>query len=351
MKVGIITLYGNNNYGNKLQNLALQTQLERLNLDVTTIKGEDLRLLTLAKKYIKYLLKKDVKTVERKEREKFFIEFNKNIKYSEHIVNMYSPRIEKNYDYYIYGSDQIWNCEFEGKSDMNLGLFTSKEKNVAFAASFGINEVCEKYKEKYIKAMNNFKAISVREEQGKNIVKDLVNKEVQILLDPTMLLNKDEWNKYERKPKNLKENSKYILNYFLGEITEEAQKEISRVAEENDCEIINIMDENSPFYISGPSEFLYLESHAFLICTDSFHSSVFAILYDRPFCVFERKDKHNSMNSRINTLLNKFNMQDRYFRNQITEKNLTVNYNEAKEIIHSEKNKSIDYLKKALDIG
>lgn len=350
MKVGIITLYGNNNYGNKLQNLALQSQLQKLGVDVDTIKEDDLRISTVLKRNIKNILKKDEKTSERIEREKFFLEFNKNINYLEKVINMYSPKIKENYDYYIYGSDQIWNCEFEGKSDLNLGLFTKKEKNVAFAASFGIDEVYEKYKEKYIKAMNNFKAISVREEQGKNIIKDLVDKDVTVLLDPTMLLDRDEWKKYEKKPKQLKDNAKYILNYFLGEISEEANKEIKRIAEENNCEIINILDKKSPFYISGPSEFLYLEDHAFLICTDSFHSSVFAILYNTPFCVFNRKDKHNSMNSRIDTLLNKFNMQNRFFKNQITNEILTADYEKAKKIIELEKIKSINYLKGALEI-
>ena len=71
-------------------------------------------------------------------------------------------------------------------------------------------------------------------------------------------------------PKQLK-NDKYILNYFLGELSEQRKNEIERIAKENDCEIINILDKNGPYYETGPSEFLYLEQNAFLICTDSFH--------------------------------------------------------------------------------
>lgn len=350
MKVGIITLYGNDNYGNKLQNLALQNQLEKLNIDVQTIRSQDLRVSTLIKRKIKNILKKEEKPLEKKEREKFFIEFNNNIKYSNEIINMYKPKIKEIYDYYIYGSDQIWNCEFEGKSDLFLGLFSNKNRNISFAASFGIEEVYEKYKKKYIKALNNFKAISVREEKGREIIKNLIDVEVPVLLDPTMLLDKEEWKKYEKKPKNLNENTKYILNYFLGSISDEADKEIKRIAKEQKCEIINILDKKSPFYKSGPSEFLYLESHAYLICTDSFHSCVFAILEDRPFCVFGRKDQHKSMNSRIDTLLNKFNMQNRYFNTKISNDILVSNYEEAKEIINIEKKKSIKYIKEALEI-
>lgn len=77
-----------------------------------------------------------------------------------------------------------------------------------------------------------------------------------------MLLTADEWDKVSRKPKMLKID-KFILNYFLGELSEKRKEEIQRIADENDCEVINILDKNSPFYECGPSEFLYLEKHAF----------------------------------------------------------------------------------------
>ena len=124
------------------------------------------------------------------------------------------------------------------------------------------------------------------------------------------------------------------------------------MARENNCEIINILDKNSPFYQTGPSEFLYLEKNAFLICTDSFHSSVFAILYNRPFIVFEREQKGlESMNSRIETLINKFNLKNRKFTGKITEENLQHDYTAAYEILEKERQKSNEFLKKALDIN
>ena len=168
-----------------------------------------------------------------------------------------------------------------------------------------------------------------------------------MLVDPTMLLTAEEWDKVSKKPKMLK-NNKYILNYFLGELSEERKKEIERVAKENDCEIVNILDENSPYYECGPSEFLYLEKNAFLICTDSFHSSVFAILYNTPFLVFNREDKIASMNSRIETLLSKFNLEDRKYKEKITSKDLKANYGEAYKILEQEREKSRKFLEKAL---
>ena len=181
-------------------------------------------------------------------------------------------------------------------------------------------------------------------------MEDLTNrKDVEILVDPTMLLDANEWDKVSKEPENMIKR-RYILNYFLGGISEERKKEINRIAEENNCSVINILDKKDPFYISGPSEFLYLEKNAFLICTDSFHSSVFAILYNTPFIVFNREDKTECMNSRIDTLLSKFELKDRYYNGKITNNLLKCDYSKSYKILELERKKSDDFLKKALDI-
>ncbi len=100
--------------------------------------------------------------------------------------------------------------------------------------------------------LSSFKAISVREDIGKNIVEDLTErKDVEVLVDPTMLISADKWDKLQKRPKELKKE-KYILNYFLGEIEKEWKEEIERIAIENNCEVINLLDKKSPFYQTGP---------------------------------------------------------------------------------------------------
>ena len=169
-----------------------------------------------------------------------------------------------------------------------------------------------------------------------------------------MLLSAAEWNKIAKKPKQIDKtkSKKYILNYFLGELSDKRRKQIEQIAKENNCFIINILDKNSPCYTSGPSEFLWLEKNAFLVCTDSFHSSVFAILFNTPFIVFNREEKNvDNMNSRIDTLLSKFKLEDRrYNGKKITKENLKHNYTEAYKILEKERKKSEEFLKKALDI-
>lgn len=350
-KIGIITINDNNNYGNRLQNYAVQEILNKINVEPITIKN----VPTLNTKY-KFMLrlfkhfksKLTSKKINNK-RYECFSRFNQNINYSERYITPYT-NISKKYDYFITGSDQVWNPNISRARDVDFLSFAKDNQKISFSASFGVSEIPENIKGYVNENLRKYKAISVREDAGKKIVEELTGrKDVEVLLDPTMIISVEEWNKVAKKPEQLKSN-KYILNYFLGELSENRKNEIDRIAKENDCEVINILDKKSPFYSTGPSEFLYLEKNAFLVCTDSFHSSVFAILYNRPFIVFEREDKTISMNSRIETLINKFKLKNRKFEGKITKENLNHDYTEAYKILENEKEKSINFLKRALEV-
>lgn len=358
MKVGILTINDNDNYGNRLQNYAVQQSLSKMNLEVETIKNSGIlnvyeknifRRILRKVKFLIVMGKKKVNGINNK-RYKCFRNFNKNIKYNKKYINPLEKKINAQYDMFFVGSDQVWNTTFNRLTYIDLLGFADPKKRIAFSASFGISELPQRYHEKAKKELLKFKSISVREDAGKRIVEGLTQRnDIEVLVDPTMLLSSKEWDKVAKKPNQLKTN-KYILNYFLGELSEKRKNEINRIAKENGCEVINILDNNSPFYETGPSEFIYLEKNAFLICTDSFHSSVFAILYNRPFIVFDREDKTTSMNSRIETLINKFDLQNRKFEGKITKENLHHDYTEAYKILEKEREKSINFLKKALDI-
>ena len=350
-KAGIITIFDQDNYGNRLQNYAIKEILEKNYIESITLLNHPF-LNTISKKNkIRFLLsrlKNNSKTIlYGKLRNKRFKEFNKNIKITK---KYFSVNNKEEYDYYLVGSDQVWNPTFGRLKDFDLATFTKSKNKISFSASFGISELPEQYKEKTAKALKEFKAISVREEAGKKIVEELTGrKDVEVLVDPTMLLTAKEWDKVSKKPEQLK-TDKYILNYFLGELSAERRKEIDRIAKENGCEVINILDKKSPFYQTGPAEFLYLEKNAFLICTDSFHSCVFAILYNRPFIIFDREDNIVKMNSRIETLLSKLKLKNREFKGKITKENLEHNYQEAYELLEKEREKANKFLKKALEL-
>ena len=241
-KIGIITINDNNNYGNRLQNYAVQTYLKKLGFDVETLKNKE--PYNEKKKYVFRVIKNVIKGNKRikDERLKRFEDFNKNIKFSRRTITAFS-NIKDKYDFFVVGSDQVWNSNIGRLRDVDLLGFARDEQKIAFSASFGVSEISSKDKEKVEKEISKFKAISVREKVGENIIKKLTNRtDVEVLIDPTMLLNPEEWDIVAKRPKqiDLLKNKKYILNYFLGELSENRKKEIERVAKENNCDRIVI---------------------------------------------------------------------------------------------------------------
>ena len=163
-----------------------------------------------------------------------------------------------------------------------------------------------------------------------------------------MMLDEKDWEKVMQRPESLK-TDKFIIKSFLGNVSNEVLKELERIAKENDCEIIDISDKNSPYYDMGPAEFIYLEKNAFLVVTDSFHSCVFSILFSTPFVVFKREDNElESMYSRIETLLDTFQMPYRMFNGKITKDILNNDYSKAHEILKTEKLKVRNFLDTSL---
>lgn len=344
IKIGIITINDDNNYGNRLQNYALEQFLKKLNFDVSTIRVKDQKIDI--KRVIATLINyKNQRKIEiRKYR---FKKFNKHINI-EKVDSLNSIDIQKK-DYIIVGSDQIWNPTFGYLTKKELLSFVPNNKRISYAASIGINDIPNEYHNEVIKELQKFKAISVREYRGAEIIKNLTKrKDIEVLIDPTLLLTSDEWKKIEKKPKQLKTN-KYILNYFLGELSNDKQEEINKIAKENNCQVINLIDIKSSFYLTNPSEFLYLERNAFLICTDSYHSCIFALIFNKPFILFDRKDQNiQSMNSRLDTLLKKFKLENRKYNGHINKQNLQYDYSYAYKILEKERKKSLTFLTKNL---
>lgn len=345
MKVGIVTLYGLDNYGNRLQNYALQEILNQLGYETYSLINyvylNEKKLLLL--RAIKNFLKAKQKKININRRNAF-IEFNKNIRFYKKIITAYS-----NLDFFdilIVGSDQVWNPFTGGIRDVDMLNLKGNFKKVSYAASFGVHEIDEKSKEKLKKYLPTFYDISVREEQGKTIILEAIaRQDVKVVLDPTMLLSARKWENVMKKPLALK-SKKYILNYFLGELSEEKNQLIQKFAKKNDCEIITILDKKSPFYETGPSEFLYLEKNAYMIFTDSFHSCVFAILFHVPFLIFEREQKLvKKMNSRLDTLLNTFQLTDYKFQNELEIVRKEFNVKKMEQILEKERKSSIQFLK------
>ena len=352
-KIAILTINNDSNLGNRLQNYATQEILKKYSLEIETILNQNMIVGDkYSKRKIKNLIKRILINMPQFKRYHNFAKFNKNIKYSKYHIDIdhIPTKLGEKYNYYITGSDQVWNPNFNRMSDIDFLKFAPKEKRNSFSASFGISEIPDELKEYYKNNLLEMQNISVREDRAKEIIKELTGRtDVEVLIDPTMMLTAEEWDKVSKKPKKLKEN-KYILNYFLGDLSEKRKKEIERIANNNNCTVINLMDKNEPLFVSGPSEFLYLIKNAFMICTDSYHGSVFSIIYNKPFAVFNREDELVNMNSRLETLLSKFQLQERYCKDgKIPPELLKCDYTKSYKILETEKEKVRKYIEKILN--
>ena len=366
-KIAIITITEGSNYGNRLQNFAAQSILKNLKFNVETLynyygklskfKFTYKKIKRLCKYQISpHILEKFINSNDKiyfeLKRNKAFEDFNKKyIKFSKFEVsgNSISLKLNSYYDYFICGSDQIWNPYYSESAYLYFLMFADHNKTIAFSPSMGISDFPQKMKINYIKWINHIKFLSVREKSGSKIIKNLTGRGAPVLVDPTLLLNKSDWLKISKVPK-CKPKGKYILTYFLGEKLAENTDRINYIASKNNLVVFNLLDENDiNKYSIDPSEFIDLIKDASLVCTDSFHGIVFSIIMKVPFIVFERKGKEVSMNSRIETLLNLFNLNSRLCGNVDLDNNLFyINYEGIDAIIEKEKLKSISYLKKAL---
>lgn len=368
MKIGIATIVDYKNYGNRLQNFALQEALKSMGHEVETIVNKPYRPEDERSFLVRYMermkelglkgnaerirekLKGDPKEKLLNEKKRRFKEFTAaHIKETDYTVDpMNMPdTLQDAYDYFVTGSDQVWNPNYRKGSPFDFLTFAPSNKRIAYAPSFGVAEIPEKFKQDYTQWLNTFASLSVREDAGAQLIESLTGRQAPVLVDPTLLLSKEEWENFS-KPAVVKPKKDYLLTYYLGQLSPDKQKMIASIAERKKLEIVNLADYDAPdIYTITPDEFVDMIKDAKIFFTDSFHGAVFSILLETPFVVFERVSKVPSMNSRIDTLLSKFELKDRKF-GALGEKDLLqADFSHVPEILKVERQKSLNYLNQA----
>lgn len=363
-KIGIMTIVNYNNYGNKLQNYSTQEIIKSLGYEAETIINE------IEYKKIKNLIKfHKLRIFDRYPRIKMESllmdkvsknKINRFIKFSNKYINESNYKIylddviglnHNEYYKFIVGSDQIWNPNFRRNGNSNDFLcFAPKNKRIAFSPSIGVSKLTEIQEKKYSKWLKDIENLSCREEEGANIIARLTNRKVEVLVDPTMVLEKEKWIEFSS-PHKGKTNDKYLLTYFLGPVSDENKKRIKTIASENNLKIVNLNDKNKPeLYAIDPCEWVDYVNGAEFFCTDSFHGVVFSIIMETPFSIFNRGGKIVSMNSRIDTILKKFNFENRHWdKLKESKEYFNINFDHCEKILEAEREKSIKYLKKSLE--
>lgn len=386
MKIGIITHFNKSvNYGGVLQAYALEKKLNNLgydaeqlsyvanyrNLNATTLSKPIKRsLLRRALGFIKRRLKKAVLYCQTKrnmlraeeKRHHFKNWTDENVKSSKDVYNQSNIAECNNlYDAFVTGSDQVWNYIWYEKNYF-LDFVNNSKIKISYAASLGHNNVPCNVEKVYKEHLKSFNAVSVREENMVELFKPISPVNVEWVVDPVFLLDKNEWGSIALSQEKI--NDKYIFCYFFGENKKE--REIAyKFARQNNLKIVLISDliieQNVRLDESfadiklknvNPGEFLYLIKNAEYVFTDSFHATAFSLIFNKQFYVFNRYS-NGGMSDRITSVTNLFNVSERFCAG----KNENLDYvNSLKDIDYSAnqsafiklKDKSIQFLKKNL---
>lgn len=249
-------------------------------------------------------------------------------------------RFADEYSYFIAGSDQIWGGAYLVQPFMFLE-FAPDEKKIALCPSFGVERIKKFNVRPFKKSIAKFTNLSVREESGQRIIEELIGRKVPILSDPVMLLDSGEWHEFA-KNSTIKQRN-YIFVHFLGTPSEVAIRCINQIVSEHELNVVcfannyNAYDELKvhSFVDGSPYDYVSLIENASFVCTDSFHTSHFSIIFNRKFFTFERNyGHHNKQSTRIHNLFSMYECSERFIKEAaITEEllNATPNFDAVRE--------------------
>ena len=265
------------------------------------------------------------------------------------------------YDAFVCGSDQIWNPTFYGKNNPAYFLrFAPQQKRIAYSPSIGLPAMPDKYREEFIRFVREIPSVSVREQTAAQIIRDTCGRDVPVTMDPTLLAGRAFWLKAVESQKNTCSFSKYILCYFFSN-TERMKSYIEQVHAQTGLPIVYFATTEltfDPAYSycaagAGPLEFLQLILDAQIVLTDSFHGTVFSLLYQKSFYVLQRERLGGEVNmfSRLNDLLGRLELNDRVlsYEQQVPVSQTPIDYGKVAARLDAWRAQSAQYLKDALE--
>ncbi len=337
MKVGILTFHDAHNYGAVLQAYALKKYIQKLGHEV---------------KIINYHHETIPDGYPKENNEKRWEKFNKFIQDlidNEEKVYVKEEELEKlDIDFWICGSDQIWNTEITRGFNKGFFLdFNTDGKKISYAVSMGIPELPKEFEMQFKESLNKLDEISVREDSLQQYTQKFTNKNVEKVLDPTLLLEENDYdgllleNKY----------GEYILIYALGP-DDRLTRIANKLAKEKGIKIIELNDKRNEDYFceqissAGPEEFLTLIKNAKVVITNSFHGTIFSIIFKKEFYTITRLNR----NARMENILKIVNMEDRLIEDvEDLKKIKEQDFEKAHLKLAKEKQKSKDFLKRTLN--
>lgn len=368
-KVGILTFHRARNIGTCLQAYALQKYLEDQKKTVEFIDyrpqyiedsfGIFIKELYRqakgnAKKIVLFWIKTILRLPFSSIRERKFGAFRKeHLKISQKTFYKREEmkNIDEEYSHIFFGSDQVWNPQLtEGIDTVFFGDFgADKVIKASYAASLGANVLTVVEQEKLRRSVEYLDYVGVREESAKAILEELNVKNVIVNIDPTLLVDKSVWDSIS-KPSTQKE--KYILVYTL-EINEELIKIVREISEKKNMKVVCLDMKNrygkhgSSKYTTDPTEFIGLVEEAEYVITNSFHGTVFSIIYEKKFLSIP----HMTRSTRVKDLLSKLGIEERmvFTKKECIDIDADIDYISVKKKLDLVKKESQEYIKMVLN--
>lgn len=347
-KVGVITFHNSYNCGSMMQAYALQKYLFRKNIDneIVDFSNEGQRELYSVfskNKNLKSIIKNILIFPHRKGiyfNNSKYEEFKQNnLKLSRKIENS-QELTDKDYNVVVAGSDQIWNITIQDFDKAYFLDWVKLARRVAYAPSFGAKNILTNTQNpnEYVKYLMNFNALSIRENNGKKWIKELIGKEVETLIDPTLLLNASDY-------ENLIDNScvpqeDYIF-FYCPSFDVNISKFVDKISKKYDLPVIAWSAKS--YYVKGikrfgfelpkyenPSAYLALIKNAKLIFTTSFHGTIFSTIFRKKFYTIKNGGMYGD-DDRVLTLMNSLKIMDRLIPYEFDD-----NYDYLKDVNYSE---------------
>lgn len=343
-------------YGSVLQSIGLKKMLDKLGTESFIIKDipapvfKEILPIILCKNPKKILLN-FLDFLHRKEKKKMykdcmnFLNENIDIMY----YNDYET-LKKNFadaDYFMSGSDQVWN-PLACKKAFFLDFLGEDKKRLSYGVSMGVTKVPSKNEEEFKRLVREFDEISVREREMVDILSKYTDKEINVHIDPTFLLDKEEWNSYKKK---YVLNKPYILVYAIY-WNKKLNKELKKLHKNSGYDIVSlcpngvsVVCSNKTLYDVGVGEFLYLIDNAEAVVSSSFHGVALSLNFNKKVAVVINPDAPSRLSSLLDVL---------GYLNPKIEDVLNVDetmFDQVNKNIKSEREKSVNYLRRILEIN
>ena len=368
LRTGLITFHFSHHYGAQLQAYATMKAIQGLGHDCEII---DYRLPDAVRASQLYKKSASVRgIISDAHTTLHYAQFKRRVDRFNTFVTEEMPQTAKrygsfadlqadppSYDVYVAGSDQIWNPYiFEDKQfDPSFLLAFAKEgRRISYGPSFAVSELPEDKAQQLKEYLEPFSALSVREKRGQALVERCTGRTARVVLDPTLLLRREDWAQQAAAPKDKKP---YILCYFVSD-PGAAAPYAKALAERTGLPIVQLAGARRKIdgcsklvFDAGPREFLGLFQNADYVVTNSFHGAVFSLQFGRPFFTsMSPKELANPTDSRIHSLLSRLGCADRIIGLESTaDVDAPMDYDAINTKLEEARADSLAYLKAAIE--